>query len=451
MRAERKAHPTDQMPSTKASGGEARSPTVKMVGLAPGKAAPGKATASVPTSGSPPSGKSPPGGADRGLDWLNLFVANIQTGFGPFIAVYLTTRGWTQTSIGVALSLGTVTAMASQIPAGAVVDAIRSKSLIAALSIIAFTASALMFAVLPTPLFVYLAEILHGFASCILGPAIAAMSLAIAGQAALGLRLGRNARFSSIGNGVAAALMGACGYYISSRAVFFLTAILTLPALAALIPLSHVDTRYIPTIKETSTGRRATTLQVLADRRLLVFATCAALFTLANAAMLPLVSTNLTKRAGNASSLLIAACIVLPQIIVALLSPTIGRLAESHGRRAVLLLGFVTLPLRGLLFAGITDPFVVVAIQMIDGIASASFGVMVPLVTSDIAGRSGHFNLSLGAVGFGIGIGATFSTTLAGWIADRFGDPIAFVGLAAVGLAATLLVWAAMPETRPET
>ena len=30
----------------------------------------------------------------RGLDWLNFFVANAQTGFGPFIAVYLTTEAW---------------------------------------------------------------------------------------------------------------------------------------------------------------------------------------------------------------------------------------------------------------------------------------------------------------------------------------------------------------------
>src|SRR5579863_9830075 len=92
------------------------------------------------------------GSAARGLDWLNLFVANIQTGFGPFIAVYLTTRGWTQTSIGVALSLGTVTAMASQVPAGAVVDAVSHKHTVAALSIAAFMVSALLFAFSSTPL-----------------------------------------------------------------------------------------------------------------------------------------------------------------------------------------------------------------------------------------------------------------------------------------------------------
>ena len=71
-----------------------------------------------------------------------------------------------------------------------------------------------------------------------------------------------------------------------------------------------------------------------------------------------------------------------------------------------------------------------------------------PLVTSDLAGRSGHFNLALGTIGLAIGIGATMSTSLAGSIADRWGEPTAFVGLAAAGLAATILAWGAMPETK---
>src|ERR1700736_4099831 len=76
--------------------------------------------------------------AGRGLDGLNLFVANIQTGFGPFVAVFLTSQGWTQTAVGFALSIGTVTAMASQVPAGALVDAIARKSAVALFSVLAF-------------------------------------------------------------------------------------------------------------------------------------------------------------------------------------------------------------------------------------------------------------------------------------------------------------------------
>jgi MFS family permease len=87
---------------------------------------------------------------------------------------------------------------------------------------------------------------------------------------------------------------------------------------------------------------------------------------------------------------------------------------------------------------------------VLDGIAGAGFGILVPLVVSDVAARSGHFNLSLGAVGFAIGIGSTVSTSAAGWIADHFGMRNAFYFLASVGLAAVLVAVFAMPETRPK-
>jgi MFS family permease len=389
--------------------------------------------------------------ADRGLDWFNLFVANIQTGFGPFVAVYLTTEGWTQTRIGLALSLGTISAMASQVPAGALVDAIRSKAAVAFFSILAFTASALFFALSPTPLFVYLAEALHSFSSCTLGPAIAAISLIIAGRRRLGLRLGRNARFAAIGNALGAALMGACGYYFSNRAVFFLTAALTLGALVPLMPLARLYEPGRPAARhETSaSARRGNMVRVLTNRALVSYALCAMLFTLGNAAMLPLAGNIVTKRAASEGVLLIAAGIVLPQLVAAALSPALGQLAEARGRRLVLFLGFCTLPIRAALFAFVTDPTLIVLVQALDGIAGASIGIIGPLVTADVAAKSGHYNLALGLVGLAIGIGATFSTGLAGWTADRFGSEPAFLAMAAVGLAATVLVWAAMPETRP--
>lgn len=399
--------------------------------------------------------------AGYGLDALNLVVANVQTGFGPFVAVFLTSQGWTQTSIGVALSIGTVTAMASQVPAGALVDIIRRKSLVALVSVAAFAASAMMLALSPIPLSVYLAEILHGFSSCTLGPATAALSLGIAGTAAMGARLGRNARFASIGNGVGAALMGACGYYLSEQSVFFLTAALTLPAIAAVLPLYRFETAGdMATLADPATkaecepqarqaAPRLPIRRLLADRRLIIFALCAALFTLGNAALLPLVSSTVTKDATGEANLLIAACIILPQVLVALLSPTVGKLADRRGRRFVILTAFAALGLRALLFACISRPEAVVAIQALDGIAGACFGVMVPLVTSDIAGRSGHFNLSLGVIGFAIGIGATISTSLAGWTADHFGEVAAFLAMAVVAAVGAVVAATVLPETRP--
>src|SRR5262249_58413500 len=70
--------------------------------------------------------------------------------------------------------------------------------------------------------------------SSVVNPALAAISLGLVGHAASGERFGRNARFASIGNGLAAAGMGAVGYFWSNQAVFLVIAALIIPTLIAL-------------------------------------------------------------------------------------------------------------------------------------------------------------------------------------------------------------------------
>ena len=170
----------------------------------------------------------------RGLDLFTFFLADVQTGFGPFVAIYLTAHQWAQFDIGLVLTAGGLVALAAQMPGGALVDAARSAKLVAAVAVVAICASALALALWPGFAVVIAARALHAAASCVLGPVIVAISLGLVGHAALGERLGRNARFASIGNGLAAAMMGACGYLVSNQAVFFLTAALAAPALLAL-------------------------------------------------------------------------------------------------------------------------------------------------------------------------------------------------------------------------
>jgi hypothetical protein len=62
----------------------------------------------------------------RGLDWMNFFIADVQTGVGSFVAFYLAQLGWSPAHIGLALSVGSVAGMLSQIPGGALVGALSA-------------------------------------------------------------------------------------------------------------------------------------------------------------------------------------------------------------------------------------------------------------------------------------------------------------------------------------
>jgi len=401
--------------------------------------------------GEPPLAPSPR--SLRGLDWFIFFVADVQTGFGPFVSVYLTTQKWTQVDIGLVLSAAGFVSLIGQMPGGALVDSARSERRVAGIAIAAICLSALGYAAMPIFPLVLSAAVLHALASCVLGPAMVAISLGLVGHVAISERLGRNARFASVGNGLAAAAMGAVGF-ISPRAVFIVTVLLLVPALLALraIAANEID----PERAHGARPRRRAFKppirpgDLMHSRPLLIFAACLLLFHLANAAMLPLMGSVLTMRASRWATLLIAACIVVPQLLVAVLSPWIGRKAQSWGRRPLLLIGFAALPVRGILFATVTNPELLVVVQLLDGVTAAVFSVLVPLVVSDLTRGTGRFNLGQGIVGTFVGIGASLSATLGGYISDHFGSAWAFAGLAAIALACLTLAWRLMPETRPD-
>jgi predicted MFS family arabinose efflux permease len=366
--------------------------------------------------------------------------------------VSLTTQKWTQAQIGLVLSIGGVVGLIGQMPGGAIIDAAKSERLVAAFAVATIGCSALAYATWPIFPVVATAATLHAAASCVLGPAIAAISLGLVGPVGMARRLGRNARFASLGNGVAAAVMGTAGYLLSSRSVFLVTFILAFPTLVA---LSRIRENEVDVLRshglapqrapeELSLGL----LNLLKQRALLIFACGVFLLQLANAAMLPLMAGVVTTRSSEWATVLIAFCIVVPQAIVALASPSVGAVAQSFGRRPLLLLGFAALTIRGLLFAVVHDPYLLVAVQLFDGITAAVFSVMIPLTVADVAFGSGHFNLAQGIVGTATGIGASLSTVLAGYVSDKFGSAYAFAGLSGVAFVGLIVIALFMPETR---
>jgi predicted MFS family arabinose efflux permease len=387
-----------------------------------------------------------------GLDWFAFFMADIQTGWGPFVAAYLTSVGWPQADIGLILTIGTLCAMVLQIPIGGVVDGFPNKLALAALAIALISASALLLALWPIFSVVAVAKLLHAAASCLLGPVVAAISLGLVGYGALSQRLGRNARYLSLGNAVAAVIMGGIGYIASNQAIFFFTAALALPTWAALAQIrpSEID----PVLARGGLGAddapawTSALRSVASNRVLLVFAAAVLLFQCANAATMPILAGLLTMRSPETAPLVISVCIFAPQFVVAAIAPWAGRKAQSWGRRPLLTLCFVALLIRCLVFAVTSEAEVVVVAQLLDGVSAATLGVLIPLVTADAMRGTGHFNIAQGTIGVTIGIGASLSTAIAGYVADALGPAAAFMLLAiaaAGGLAVAVFL---MPETR---
>jgi MFS family permease len=392
------------------------------------------------------------------LDALSFFVADAQTGFGPFIAGYLTGHGWSTGQIGTVLSVGTVAALLSQLPGGAMVDRLHDKRIAAALSWAALALSAVLFAIAPVLPVVAVAEVIHACATAMLTPAIAALSLSIVGRKALGERLGRNARFAAIGSAGTAFVVGAAGAYVGPASVFWLTAAFVLPGVALLLRLPRSkhgpgapDTLQRP--KKTDWRAWIADLQdLLRHKGVLGFSLCIALFHLGNAALMPIASTVLARTAGAGAPLFVSACVVGPQIIVAVFSPWIGRTEERRGVRLIMVGGFAAVPLRAFLLAGAASldgqvvPYAIAVAQLLDGVSAAVFGVSLPIMAADLTRGTHRFNLCLGFFGIATTCGATLGTAVAGHAADHLGFPLTFLMLGACGLAAVGSVLFAVRE-----
>jgi MFS family permease len=399
-------------------------------------------------------GASPSSTSLRGLDGINFFLAGMQSGFGPFVAVLLADEKWTQQNIGFVLSVGGLAGLLSQLPGGELLDATRSKRLLIALGGIVVAVSAFMIALWPNRPVVFAALVLQGLTGGFLGPAIAAVSLGLVGHSALAERLGRNQRFASAGVLTITGVMGAVGYFLSYQAIFLASAALALPLLAAISRIHSSEIHFgracgQPDHHAPTPPPRIRRLMLCKNYCLIIFGGCLFLYQFANASMLPLAGEELVYRSGTSASLIVSALIIVPQIVVALSAPRVGREAQNWGRRPLLLLGFSALTMRALLFAVTTDPWSLVFVQLLDGISGSTLGVLTALIVADLTRGTGRFSLAQGFVGTLAGVGASLSTTFFSLVAGNFGGAIGFVSIACVALSLVLIVWFWMPETMP--
>lgn len=387
----------------------------------------------------------------RGLDWLNLFLADVQTGVGPFLAIYLAGYQWNEERVGLALMVGGISGILMQTPAGALVDRVRSKRGLISAGVVALAAGALLIALLPTFWSVMSAQVLIGGTSSIFGPAICAISLGIVGRQLFDRRQGRNQTFNSAGNVVAAVSMGLLGYFVSNRSIFFFVGACTLPTILTLLMVrpGEIDYARARGAKEGDDGSKPVEAHaLLKDRPLVIFLVCAVMFHFANAAMLPLLGEMLAKGRGRSSMMCMSACVVTTQLVIALLASWVGRKAGTWGRKPLLLIAFGVLPVRAVLYTLTGNTGALVSIQVLDGVAAGIFGVVSVLVIADLTEGSGRFNLALGAISTAVGMGASLSQFIAGAIVHHLGSNADFHFLAAVAASAFGILYVCMPETR---
>lgn len=378
------------------------------------------------------------------LNALNFFMADVRDGLGPFLGVFLQQNGWSPSEIGIVMTIGGLAGMAATTPMGMLVDAAQAKRAIIVIAALLIIAASIVNFFLPNFTVTAIAQAGSGIAAAVIPPAIAGITLGIVGQRGFAKQLGRNEAFNHGGNLTAAVLSGVLGYMFGLGAVF---ALMIAMAVASILFILRIDPKAINhaaarglTQDAADDGEKPRFRDLLQSRPLIVLAFTLLLFHLGNAAMLPILGQALVARgAGNASAFT-AATVVIAQLTMIPMALFAARIAEKRGYWILFVLALVALPLRGLLAGMINDAWVLIPVQVLDGVGAGLLGVAVPGLVARILNGSGHINAGLGLVMTVQGIGAAFSTTLAGIVAQRFSYSAAFFVLGGVA-AAALLLW----------
>jgi MFS family permease len=393
-------------------------------------------------------------GSIRALEATNFFLADVQTGLGPFIAAYLAGAGWEPGRVGMALTIGGIITVVLQAPAGAIVDQLRSKRLILVLASAVLAVGAVLLSITAAPWAVYTSQVLIGGAGPFLGPTLAAVTMGIVGVTFFDCQFGKNQSFNSAGNVACALLIAGMSHFFGNQAIFITAAVLTIPTVLAIRAIRSKDIDYdlarggaIQVDGKEVAARVSVTKTLLGDRTLLVFLACAFLFHFANAAMLPQLGEMLSHGSRASAAPFMSACIIVTQVVIMCFASPIGRFANLHGRKPLLMIGFGVLPIRALLYTLTHNTESLIAIQLLDGVANAIFGVVSILVVADRTRATGRFNLVQGGLATAVGLGAALSTTFGGKLIQHFSYRISFLSLGAIALLAFALLWTAIPET----
>jgi MFS family permease len=380
------------------------------------------------------------------LNALNFFMADVRDGLGPFLGVFLQGKGWSPAEIGLVMTIGGLAGMLATAPLGALVDATKTKRTMLVAAAVIIIAAAIVNYFAGHVAVTALAQAASGVAAAAVAPAIAGITLGLVGQAGFPHQLGRNEAFNHAGNATAACLSGVLGYLFGIGAVFVLMTGMAVAAIAAtaMIRAGDIDHARARGLASTGADGAAAPTSFAALMRsvpLLILGVTLMLFHMANAAMLPLLGQAMVARgtAGDASAYT-AATIIVAQLTMVPMALFAARLAVSRGYWIVFVLALVALPIRGLLAGFIAHPWVLLPVQVLDGVGAGMLGVAVPGLVARILSGTGHVNAGLGAVMTLQGVGAALSAIIGGYVAQRLGYGAAFLALGGIAVLA-MMVW----------
>jgi len=383
---------------------------------------------------------------------VNFFMADMQSGIGPFLGVFLIERGWTSGLIGTALSIGNVAGMLITTPVGGFIDASHHKRVWVIVPGVAVVLASSVILLWQNFWAVAASQVATSIASAAIVPAVTGITLGMVGQRGFNRQNGRNQAFNHAGNMVGAAASGFLGWKFGYFWVFALAALfgaITVACVLLIRPSSINDHAARGNKEDDSKSQPGAMTVLLRHKALLVLGLALALFHLGNAAIIPILGMSAVSDGKANGPGFVATTVVIAQGVMVIASLIAMHVAEKRNYWLILLVSFLVLPLRGIIAFFLSGWSGVVPVEILDGIGTGLQSVAVPGMVARSLYGTGRVNLAQGAVITVQGIGAAVSPALGGWVAHWIGFAPTFLVLGGLGLlaaAAWIVLGAAVKE-----
>jgi len=389
------------------------------------------------------------------MDYLNLLLMNIHLGVRPYLVVYLSTAlSWNPLQIGMIMSISGLVGVLAQTPVGGLIDISKYKRLLIIVGALIIGICSLITVLVNDFIVICATQSMASIAGTVFAPAVAAISLGIVGRKNIDKQIGRNQTFTAVGNVLAAIAIGLCSYFWGTMWIYYTIVLMSLLVVVTVFFIKEKDIDHqLARGADHERDEQAVTSNIwelITKRSTIIFIVSVILFHSANAAMLPMLGQLLSAEEPRYASAYLSACIIVAQLVMIPLGVHIGALASIMNRRPLMLIAFLILPIRGLLYTVSGNPFFLISIQVLDGIAASITGVMQIMIAADITRGTGRLNFMQGLTATALGFGTALSNLLSGYLIKYEGFNIGFISLAFLALAALGFFYFAMPETKEQ-
>lgn len=398
-----------------------------------------------------------------GLDSVNFFLGEI-VGVGiPFLNDYLKNHHWSFQDVGIATAMVGLGTLLFQGFSGVIADLVTRHRILMGSTILLY---GICFSLLPLSvgqqsltdglLFTV------GMASSFFVPLSATLAFSLVGRRSFARVMGQNQMWNHAGFLASALVTLGVIRLLGLDSVFISIALGSCLGILSLFLIRKRDLVYHRIKDEEGENSRREGLDPIRDDRTLfrvfldffknptirILLISTTLFQISNAPVMPLLLLYLRFLDGGNGKL--AWVVLIAQATMIPVAWASARYSARWGHKLVFSIAFFVMPIRSLICAVTTNTDILLATQVMDGVAAGIYGVVVALIVSDLTRGKKGFNMLMGLSQIAMALGAIIGPMIQGVAVGEVGFRFSFLVFAGVASLAAILFFYFMPEDLPE-